>query len=228
MDIKERLHRVLETIGSACRRVGRSPDEIQLVAVSKRIDVDRMREGIEAGIRIIGENRINEAYKKYKQLGNRVEWHFVGHLQTNKVKRCLQFADLIESVDSVRLAQEISRRAGAMNRSIDVFAEVNTSGEMSKFGLLPEKVVDDVVEMARLPNIQVTGLMTVAAFVEDAEQVRPSFRLLRELRDRINRRHVDGLVIKYLSMGMSNDYPVAVEEGATHVRIGQAIFGPRE
>ena len=227
MAIEDNVRQVQARIAAACARVHRDPREVEIVAVSKTVDVERIRQAIAAGIRIIGENRVQEAWPKVQAIGRGVAWHMVGHLQTNKVKRALECFDLIESVDSLHLAEEISRRATACGRRVEVFVEVNTSGEPSKFGVPPEQAPDLVRRIARLPGVQVTGLMTVGAFLPDPELVRPCFVTLRQLKEEIDRLGIEGVGLKHLSMGMTDDFEVAVEEGATLVRIGRALFGPR-
>ncbi len=228
MSIADNLQRIKERIDAACQRAGRDSREVEIVAVSKTVDVDKIKEAIAAGIRIIGENRVQEAWQKYQQVDEAVSWHLIGHLQTNKVKRALQFADVIESVDSLHLAQEINRRAGQLGRQVEVFVEVNTSGEETKFGIQPQQTVPFCRQLAGLPNLRVTGLMTIGAFLPDAELVRPCFVQLRRLRDEVNAEAIPNIQLEHLSMGMTNDFDVAIEEGATLVRIGRALFGERK
>lgn len=227
MSISANLTNIKERIERACRRVGRDPVEVHIVAVTKTVSVEQIEEAIAAGITIVGENRVQEAWEKYQSVSSKVEWHMIGHLQTNKVARALQFADVIESVDSLHLAQEIDRRAKLLNKPAEVFVQVNTSGEASKFGLEPGEVVGFLHSISGLEFVKVTGLMTIGAFLPDPEDVRPCFSMLRELSDSINRTREYKTEIRHLSMGMTNDFEVAVEEGATHVRIGRALFGER-
>ena len=228
MSIADNLQQIKERINAACQRAGRNPEEVGIVAVSKTVDVGKIKEAIAAGIRIIGENRVQEAWQKYQQIDEQVCWHLIGHLQTNKVKRALQFADVIESVDSLHLAQEINRRAEQLARQVEVFVEVNTSGEATKFGIQPQEAVQFCHQLAELPNLRVVGLMTIGAFLPDAEQVRPCFVRLRRLRDEVNAEAIPNIRLEHLSMGMTNDFEVAIEEGATLVRIGRALFGERQ
>ena len=227
MSIADNIERVRERIRAACRRSGRQVEEVRLVAVTKTVDVPAIREAIDAGIEIIGENRVQEAWQKFQQLDREVEWHLIGHLQTNKVKRALQFADVIESVDSLRLAREIDRRAADNDKVIEVYVEVNTSGEATKFGLPPEQVLDFMRQASTLRHVKITGLMTIGAFLPDPEHVRPCFQMLRRLFEQVNAEQIDNIHLSHLSMGMTNDFAVAIEEGATSVRIGRAIFGER-
>ncbi|MDZ7265287.1 MAG: YggS family pyridoxal phosphate-dependent enzyme [candidate division KSB1 bacterium] len=220
INIKDRIHRT-------CERVGRRPEDIILVAVTKTVPVADIQLAIKHGIQHIGENRVQEASDKFNRLGQCATWHLIGHLQTNKVKKALAIFDLIHSVDSLHLAQELSRLAQHRSRPLDCLIEVHTSHEATKYGVAPEETLHLIKEMAKLPAIRVQGLMTIGPFVPDLEQVRPSFRLLRELKDFIQQQGVDGVEMKYLSMGMTNDFEIAIEEGANMLRIGRAIFGER-
>ncbi len=217
--VAERVQDVRLRIAAACLRSGRSPDEVTLVAVCKGFPPAAVREAAAASVRHLGENRVQEAQAKRAALGDlpeSVTWHMVGHLQTNKVKTALGLFDIIHSVDSLHLAEEISRRA---LRPVPVFLEVNVAGQASKYGFSVEELPSACEAAARLPNLHVRGLMTVAPLVPDPEEVRPVFRRLRGL--------AQGLGLRQLSMGMTDDFEVAVEEGATHLRIGRAIFGER-
>ncbi|NOY59895.1 MAG: YggS family pyridoxal phosphate-dependent enzyme [Calditrichaeota bacterium] len=228
MTISDNLKIIRDRIESACLRSGRDADQVRIVAVSKTVDVPAIEKAIDAGVVIIGENRVQEAWRKFQQIERPVQWHLIGHLQTNKVKRALQFADVIESVDSLHLAKEIDLRAQERGNAVEVFVQVNTSGETSKFGVHPDALVDILYGIADLHSLRVTGLMTIGAFLPEPENVRPCFSLLRQLRDRANAEKIANIKLKHLSMGMTNDFEVAVEEGATHVRIGRALFGKRE
>jgi pyridoxal phosphate enzyme (YggS family) len=215
--IAERVAHVRQQVERAAERAGRSPADVTIVAVSKGFPPSAIDEAMVAGITDIGENRIQEAAAKIAELrGLPVTWHLVGHLQTNKAKTALELFDIIHSVDSLHLAEVLSHRA---QRPLPVLLEVNVTGEASKFGFPPDEVAAAAQTIARLPRLDLRGLMTVAPFVSDPETVRPVFRELRRLRDAL------GLV--ELSMGMTDDFEVAIEEGATLVRIGRAIFGER-
>ena len=227
MLIKDNLKRIQDNIAAACARSGRNPEDIHIIAVTKTVGVPQIEEAIEAGIRIIGENRVQEAWTKFQQVSEPVSWHIIGHLQTNKVKRALQFANIIHSVDSQHLAEEIDRRAAEQNKRANIFVEVNTSGEESKFGLTPDNTLEFISCLSSLKNINITGLMTIGAFLPDPEQVRPCFRKLKELQDKISLHSFENVTLEHLSMGMTNDYQVAIEEGATLVRIGRGLFGDR-
>ena len=221
--VKENIVRLKERIASACQRVNRGPDCITTVAVSKERSIAQIREAIKSGIIDIGENRIQEAVIKFNQLPG-LTWHMVGHLQTNKVKEAVKIFDLIHSVDSLRLAEEINRQAGRLKKIQDVLIQVNTSGEQSKFGLSPEETIGVIKEINRLNNTNVIGLMTIAPLVNNAQEVRPLFRMLRELKDKINQERVTHNELRILSMGMTDDFEVAIEEGSNMLRIGRAIF----
>jgi len=200
------------------------PDYVTIVAAAKSRTAAEVREVIEAGAEIIGENYVQEAERKFREIGNRVRWHMIGHLQRNKVKKALQIFDCIQTVDSVRLAREIDKRA---TRVVPVFIEVNIGGEETKFGVPPEGVLDLIQEISILQNIRVEGLMTMEPYFEDPERARPYFKRMRRLFEEIKAQNIPGVEMKVLSMGMTNSYRVAVEEGSNMVRIGTAIFGPR-
>lgn len=227
MGIREGVLQVMERIEDAADRALRDPADVKLVAVTKTVGRESVIEAIEAGVTCVGENRIQEAERKFQGELPPVEKHLVGHLQTNKVRKALELFDMIQSVDSLRLAREISTRADAAGRSIDVLVEVNTSGEDTKHGFAPGEAIEAISEMADLRGIRVVGLMTVGAFLPDPEDVRPCFRRLRELRDAVEEAVIPGVAMDHLSMGMTNDFDVAIEEGATMVRVGRAIFGER-
>jgi pyridoxal phosphate enzyme (YggS family) len=227
MTIAENVSQIEERIAAACARSGRNRNEIKIVAITKTVDLGRIQEAINSGIKIIGENRVQEAWQKYQQLGKSISWHLVGHLQTNKIKRALEFADVIESVDSMHLANEINRLAEESKRIIEVFVQVNTSAEASKFGVQPEQAIGFIRRLSELNSLRVTGLMTIGAFLPDNEKVRPCFAQLRELRTQINAAGIENVHLYHLSMGMSDDFEVAIEEGSTLIRIGRAIFGER-
>jgi pyridoxal phosphate enzyme (YggS family) len=226
MSIADNVSEVLGRIEDAASRALREGSDVKLVAVTKTVEPVRIAEAIRAGVSCIGENRVQDAERKLRDLPP-VEKHLVGHLQTNKVRKALPLFDMIEAVDSVRLAREISRAAEADGTTAKVLVEVNTSGEESKYGLGPEDALAAIEEMADLPGLRVLGLMTVGAFLPDPEDVRPCFRSLRELRNEIEEAVIPGVSMEHLSMGMTNDYEVAIEEGATIVRVGRAIFGER-
>ena len=219
-NIKDIIHRMK----LAAERAGRKEESVKLVAVTKTIDVSRIKEAIESGITIIGENRVQEARDKYKEIGKEVQWHLIGHLQTNKVKYIFDIFSLIHSVDSLSLAEEIQRRGENKGLNTDILIEVNLSGEKTKFGILSEKAIGLIKDISRCKNINIKGLMTIPPFSESPEDSRKYFKMLRILKDDVQK---EGIEMKELSMGMSGDFEVAIEEGATMVRIGTAIFGER-
>lgn len=219
MEIARNVQEVRERIARAAARAGRSPDEIMLIAVTKTVTEAAVREALAAGISNLGESRVQEAQRKIEQLSGcetRLVWHMIGHLQRNKVQTALEIFDIIHSIDSVRLAQELS---GQAKRIVPVLLEVNVSGEETKGGFPPDELDEALAAISNLPNLSVRGLMTVAPWVDDAEEVRAVFRKLREMRDSFG--------LEHLSMGMSEDFEIAVEEGATMVRLGRIIFGER-
>lgn len=225
MDIADRLTEILDRINSAALRVGRNPDEIQLVAVSKTHPPEAVQEAYEAGQRIFGESRVQELLAKIPSLPSSIRWHFIGHLQANKIRKLLPVSELIHGVDSPGLALDIDRIAADLGLFPRVLLEVNVSGEGTKFGFKPDVLRARIDELLALPRVQIEGLMAIPAPVADPEEIRPAFRLLRELRDEISA--ASGTPLPVLSMGMSGDYEIAIEEGATLVRVGTAIFGHR-
>lgn len=225
MSIRENLERIREKIRVKSELVGRDPQEITLVAVTKTVEADRIEEAIAAGVNIIGESRVQEAKEKYGKVESKIIWHLVGHLQRNKAKDAVKIFDLIHSVDSTKLAKEIDKQAKKVGKIQKILVEVNASGEESKYGLSPEEVITFLKEVSGFPNIKVEGLMTMAPFYENPEDCRPYFRKLRELREEIKAENIKDVEMVYLSMGMSSDFEVAIEEGSNMVRIGRAIFG---
>lgn len=232
-NVAANVARVQEQITAAAGKRGRRPEEITLVAVTKGVDVPRMQAALACGIADLGESRVQEAAPKAQALavaGSRVRWHLVGHLQRNKVRQALAIFRMIHSVDSARLAVDLSRRALRLRAGqppLDVLLQVNIAGESQKFGVSPEAAHTVARAIAALPGLRLAGLMTIAPQVADPEDVRPIFRRLRELREEINAPGIVGQPLAHLSMGMSDDFEVAVEEGATIVRIGRAIFAYR-
>lgn len=210
----------------SAEKTGRRLEDITLVAVSKTVPPARINEAIGAGIRIIGENKVQEAQQKFDKV-DEVNWHMVGHLQTNKVKYALKIFDLIQSVDTYHLAEEINKRAEKDGKKVPVLIEVNTSGEESKYGCNPEEAEDLVLRVSQLPSVEVKGLMTIGLFSEDPALVRPCFIKLREIFENLKTQNISNAKIDTISMGMSADFELAIEEGSNMVRIGTAIFGPR-
>lgn len=227
MTIVDNIISVKQRINNVCQRIDRDPGEIILIAVSKTVPAETIKIAVENGIDHIGENRVQEAEKKFEQLGKIATWHLVGHLQTNKVKKALLIFHFIHSVDSFYLAQEISKRALQLQQEFDCLVEVNTSGEDTKFGVSPDETHQLIQKIAPFPGIRIKGLMTIGAFLPDPEDIRPCFKMLRELRNEIDKAGLENVEMKYLSMGMTNDFEVAIEEGANMIRVERAIFGER-
>ena len=226
--IPENLEWVKSRIVKAAEKVGRSPASIRLVAVSKTVSVDKIIEAREAGAELFGENRVQEALAKIDRLGQGgPDWHFIGHLQKNKVKHIVGRFDLIHSVDSVGLAQVIHEKSLAGNLITPILIQVNISGEASKSGLAPDALESALRALSKMRAVKVEGLMTIPPYAPDPEKSRSVFASLRELRDRMAKMGMEGICLNELSMGMSNDFSVAIEEGATLVRVGSAIFGDR-
>lgn len=227
--LKENLEEVEEKIAKACERAGRAREEVTLIAVSKTKPVEMLQEIYDEGIRDFGENKVQELTEKYEVMPKDVKWHMIGHLQRNKVKYIVDKVTLIHSVDSLRLAETISREAEKKGVTVPILIEVNIAGEETKFGLSSkEEVISLTEQIAALPNLSVKGLMTVAPPAEDPEENRPFFREIRQLSVDITNKNIDNVSMEILSMGMTNDYTVAIEEGATMVRVGTGIFGARD
>ncbi|OGK76088.1 MAG: YggS family pyridoxal phosphate enzyme [Candidatus Rokubacteria bacterium GWA2_70_23] len=220
LDIRQNVEGVQAAIERACRRCGRDPREVLLIAVSKTVDLERIRLAVEAGVPALGENRVQEAKEKVATLGHPVPWHLIGSLQTNKARDAARIFDCVQSVDRLELAHELDRRAQAAGRVVDGLLQVNLGEEPQKGGLPPAEVKAVLDQVAALQGLRIRGLMAIPPLVPDAEAARPYFRRLRELRDAVG--------LEHLSMGMSGDFEVAIDEGATMVRVGTAIFGPRQ
>ena len=222
--ISDNLKAVMQRIAKCCESSGRPPDAVKLVSVTKEAEIEDIQTAILAGVTDIGENRVQDALFKHKAIGDRVTWHLIGHLQTNKVKDAVKIFSLIHSVDSVRIAEAIDKEAGKIGKVQDTLLQVNISGESTKFGVRPEDADDILEEITLYDNINIKGFMTIAPEAGDPESVRKYFRALRELRDRVSTDR--GADYGVLSMGMTGDFEVAVEEGSTIVRVGRAIFNP--
>jgi pyridoxal phosphate enzyme (YggS family) len=226
--ISENIAAVQERIASVCRRVGRPREEVTLIGVTKTFPAEMVREAVRAGVRDIGENYVQEALRKREAVTEPdVRWHFIGHLQSNKVKSVAEWVHLVHALESRSLAKELDARAAQAGRMIEALVEVNTTGESSKFGLPPDRVAGFVESLEEFSHIRIAGLMTIGPFLPDPEGSRPMFRMLRTLRDRLAQRPQPNLDLRHLSMGMTGDFEVAIEEGATLIRIGTAIFGSR-
>lgn len=223
--IAANLEAVRDRISAAARRAGRDPASVRLVAVSKTHPADAVIGAVAAGQRVFGESRVQESREKIPACPAGLEWHFIGHLQKNKVRQALPLFSFFHSIDSTGLAQAIDRIAGETGKAVEGLIEVNVSGEQTKHGFTPDSLRTDFLSLAKLPGLRIRGLMTMAPYSENPEEARPFFRALRALRDELQNSH--GLALPELSMGMSGDYEPAIEEGATLVRVGSSIFGAR-
>lgn len=226
--IKENLADVEKAIEKACEKAGRKREEVTLIAVSKTYPVEDIKTAMECGATVFGENKVQELVEKEEQLPKDIEWHLIGHLQRNKVKYIVDKVAMIHSVDSLRLAEEISKEAVKKNVDVNVLIEVNVAQEETKFGVTLEETETLIEQIAQLPNVFVKGLMTIAPYVIDMEENRELFRKLKQLAVDIKAKNIDNVSMDVLSMGMTNDYPVAIEEGATMIRVGTGIFGQRD
>lgn len=225
--ITQNYDKVLENIKAACQSAGRNESEVTLIAVSKTKPISDIEELYNHGVRIFGENKVQELCDKYEALPKDIKWHMIGHLQRNKVKYIVDKVELIHSVDSVRLARQIEEEAAKKNVRVDILIEVNVAEEETKFGLKTEEVLDMVTQIAEFPHVSIKGLMTIAPFVENPEDNRKYFNKLKQLAVDIKAKNIDNVTMDKLSMGMTGDYMVAVMEGASYVRVGTGIFGER-
>jgi pyridoxal phosphate enzyme (YggS family) len=229
LSIRENIDDIVKKIEAACKKVGRNPNDITLIAVSKTVESPKVREAVAAGVDNLGENRVQELVKKYEDLKDiDIKWHMIGHLQKNKVKYIIDKTVLIHSVESLSLAEEIDKRAKKAGIVPNVLIELNIGEEESKFGIKEENVYDFVKSMEEFENIKVSGLMTVAPFCENPEDVRWVFKKMKDIYDKISAMNLKNAEMKYLSMGMTNDFEIAIEEGSNMIRIGTAIFGARK
>ncbi|MHB8985879.1 MAG: YggS family pyridoxal phosphate-dependent enzyme [Eubacteriales bacterium] len=226
MGIRENLQEVREKVAGAARRAGRDPGDIELVAVSKSVSIEKITEAYALGAKNFGENKAQEFLRKHSHLPADTRWHFIGHLQTNKVRKIIEKVHLIHSLDRVALAEEISRAAEENNLRAPVLIQVNIGGQGDRYGILPDQVSSFAAGAARLPGLEIKGLMAMAPWCEDPEAARPYFRKMASLFKQV-KENVPGVSMEYFSMGMTGDYQVAVEEGANIIRVGTAIFGPR-
>ncbi|GAB4263383.1 MAG: YggS family pyridoxal phosphate-dependent enzyme [Deferrisomatales bacterium] len=225
--VAENVRRVLGQIEEAARRAGRDPATVQLVAVTKTVPVERIRQAYDAGLRRFGENYVQQALEKVDRLPRDAQWHMIGHLQSNKAKRAVEVFSLIHSLDRPSLADALEKAARARGQRLEVLLQVNVGEEPTKFGTSPEGAVELARRAGQWPSLRIRGLMAIPPYREDPEEVRPYFRALRELAGRLRAMDLPGVAMDELSMGMSHDFPVAVEEGATLVRVGSALFGAR-
>jgi hypothetical protein len=228
INIADNINTIKQRIVSAAVKCGRNPDSIKLLAVTKTISAEYIIKAIDAGITMLGENYVQEAKDKIAAIGSRAGWHMIGRLQTNKAKYAVVLFDYVHSVDRLELAQELDKRAGLINRRLNILMEVNISGEKSKSGIPADDAPALIKQIAGLENLAMRGLMTMAPYSNNPENARPYFSALRNLRDNISHQRIPGIEMKELSMGMTDDFEVAIEEGATIVRIGRAIFGKRK
>jgi pyridoxal phosphate enzyme (YggS family) len=228
LSIKENLDNVLSRIKVAAEKSGRKAEDIKLIAVTKTVDVERIKSVYNYGILDMGENRVQELLEKYDKLPCESRWHLIGHLQTNKVKYIVDKVDMIHSVDSIQLAKEINSRAAKIGKKMNILVQVNVSGEESKFGISPQEVDEFIKIISEYGNISLRGLMTIAPYAENSEDIRDVFKKLYSIYIDIKQKKLDNVTMDYLSMGMSNDFEVAIEEGANVVRIGTDIFGKRD
>lgn len=227
VDVAANYLRVLARINSAAAKCGRKAEDIKLLGASKSQSIDAIEAAIAAGVKLIGENYVQEAKEKKDRIAESAEWHMIGHLQRNKAKAAIELFDILETLDNPALARELDKEASKRGKKVRVFIEVNLGNEESKSGIAKNQLVSLVEEVASLSNMRVEGLMTVPPFRENLEEVRPFFRELTDLRERLNELRLPNIDIRELSMGMTHDYTVAIEEGATIVRVGTALFGPR-
>lgn len=228
MTIEENIQKIKSRIRNACIRAGRGVDGVTLVAVTKTIGADKVMEAVACGLNILGENKVQEILEKYDLINGNVAWHMIGHLQTNKVKYIADKVSMIHSVDSIKLAEEINKRFRSYGRIIDILVEINIGGEDNKHGIKPEETVEFIKRLSEYSNLKVMGLMTVAPAFENAESSRPYFKKMKDIFDDIGRIGIENVNMRYLSMGMTNDFEIALEEGSNVIRIGTGIFGPRK
>lgn len=226
-DIQVNIADIKEEIKQICQSCDRNPEDITLIVVTKTVDPERINYAVDCGVSNLGENKVQEIMDKYETVSKNIKWHLIGHLQTNKVKYIIDKVELIHSVDSVKLAEEISKRAEKYDITKDVLVQINVAEEETKFGIKLEEAVNFVKSISEFDNIRIKGLMTIAPYSDNPEGVRLVFRKLREKFDELSQMNLPNTEMKYLSMGMSNDYHIAIEEGANMIRIGTAIFGKR-
>lgn len=228
MDIKKNIQAINEKISDIALSCGRDPDDIVLIAVTKTVSPSNISKALEAGLQNFGENRVQELVEKYDKIDKKAKWHLIGSLQTNKVKYIIDKVELIHSLDRIKLAKEIEKRAARIDRQIPALIQVNISGESTKSGIRPEETIDFIEAMKQYPHIRIKGLMTIGPLTEDRELIRDCFRQMKKLFDEIKTKKFSHAQMQYLSMGMTNDFDIAIEEGANMVRIGRAIFGERK
>ncbi|TAL28257.1 MAG: YggS family pyridoxal phosphate-dependent enzyme [Nitrospirae bacterium] len=233
LPLLENISNIYKRMSHAAMRAGRNPDDIKLIAVTKTVSIEMVRQAVDAGLRIFGESKVQEAIKKVmsdelRVTSNKIKWHLIGHLQKNKAKAAVELFDMIQSVDSLELAETLNKQAEKLGKIQEVLIQVKLSVNDDKHGILKENLISMIGQVIKLKNLDLKGLMTIPPYFENPEDARPYFRELRELRDNINELRVTGYALRELSMGMTNDFEVAIEEGATMIRIGTAIFGERK
>ncbi len=226
--VEENIRAIKQKIAAAAGRAGRRPEEIKLMAITKTVPDELVRQAVAAGVDMIGENYVQDAQRRIEKVATTIPWHFTGHLQTNKARYAVRLFSMIHSLDRIDLARELDRRAGEARRKIEVLIEVNIGGEKTKSGVRAENLIPLIRETADLAHLSIRGLMTIPPWSADPRETRPFFRELRQLRDSIIKENIPNVEMAELSMGMSDDFETAVEEGATIIRIGRAIFGPRQ
>ena len=229
--IEQNIHQVEERISRACRKAGRAPNEVQVILATKTVQPERILEAAKLGYTIVGENRIQEARRKIKQMGEHateLEWHYIGHMQSNKVNKVVPVVSMVQSIDRIKIVQKMTRRLKKVDKTMDILIQINTSGEDSKYGVRPAEATTFVEKVSEYERLNVKGLMTIGLFSNDWPKVRKGFAQLRQHRDAIAARNIADIQMEHLSMGMTNDFELAIEEGATIVRIGRAIFGERD
>lgn len=228
--IKDNVKIVHQRVAKACERVGRNPADIQIIPVTKTVEPKRISEALQCGFSVVAENRVQEAEEKIEQMDDKageLEWHFVGHLQSNKVNNVVRFASMVQSIDRIKIVKKLDKRLKKIDKTMDVLIQVNVSGEESKYGIDPSQAAEFIQQASNYKRLSIKGLMTIGLFSDDWAKVRQGFRELRELRDKITALQIDNVQMQYLSMGMTNDFEIAIEEGANMIRIGRAIFGER-
>lgn len=229
--IEHNIREVQKRIQRACRSAGRDTDSVTFVLATKTVPAKHILEASSFGYNIVAENRVQEAEEKLEARGDRwheLEWHFIGHLQSNKVNKVIRFASMVQSIDRMKIVRKMDRRLKKVDQSMDMLIQVNVSGERSKYGIDPSSVIPFIEKAASFDRLRIKGLMTIGLFSDDWPKVRSGYRLLRAIRDEIDARNIPGVEMKHLSMGMTNDFEIAIEEGATMIRPGRAIFGERE
>lgn len=225
--IQKNILNIKENVKNTCAKIGRDPNEIKIIAVTKTVDVDKIKLAIKYGMNCIGENKVQEILEKYDKIDESIEWHMIGHLQTNKVKYIIDKVHLIHSLDSIKLASEIEKRAERINKTINTLIQINVADEDSKFGIHPSEIDSFINKLLKFKYLKIKGLMTIAPYVENPEDVRNYFKQMKSIFDNLKEKYEENIEMKYLSMGMTNDYLVAIEEGANIIRIGTGIFGER-